>query len=158
MRPLQKIDDENTVLVQSGPAAEAPDLRRTRDWARLIAVHIYVAGMAPFAAATLYSVINSDRATLLTGRGFIGYLALVACTYLFFGWFAIAGIIFASPVLALFSKTTAPWLGRLLAISMTGVIAWLIGGLSGVREFQIAAVLTTAFVSFKLEDAWRKTR
>jgi hypothetical protein len=158
MTPLDTTDDGRSDKDESGPSIEGPQLRLTRDWARLIAVHIYVAGLTPFVAATFYSIVSSDRATLLSGRGFFTYLVLVGCTYVFFGGFAIAAVILASPALALFSKLTVPWVGCILAIGVMSVLAWVIGGVSDVRAFQIAATATAALASAKLERAWRKTR
>jgi hypothetical protein len=156
MTPLHTIDDGESRKDDSGPT-EAPDLRLTRDWTRLIAVHIYVAGLTPFVAATFYSILSPDRATLLTGRGLFTYIVLVGCTYLFFGGFAIAAVILASPALGLLSKLTVPWLGCVLAIGLMSLLAWVIGSLSADRAFQIAATATAGLASAQLERAWRKT-
>jgi hypothetical protein len=157
MTPPHTIDDGKSGRGESNPSTEAPELRLTRDWARLIAVHIYVAGLIPFVAATFYSIVSSDRAMLLTGRGLFTYIVLVGCTYVFFGGFAIAAVILASPALALFSKLTVPWLGCVFAVGVMSLLTWVIGSLSDVRAFQIAAAATAGLASAQLERAWRKT-
>jgi hypothetical protein len=158
MTSAETSDERNAGPTESPGAGGTNRARPKRDWARLIMIHIYVTALTPLVAATLYSIVSPERGTFFTGRGLIAYGALVGCTYAFFGIFAIAGVIVASPVVALFSKYTAPWLGRLLAISVFGIASWFIGSLSDVPAFQIAAAATAALASAKLEHAWRITR
>lgn len=158
MRSAEKSDEQNAGRTESACAVGANRVRPKRDWGRLITIHIYVAALAPLVAATLYSIISPERRTFFTGRGLVAYVALVGCTYAFFGIFAIAGVVMASPVVALFSKYTAPWLGRLLALGIFGIASWFIASLSDVRAFQVAAAATAALASAKLEHAWRITR
>ena len=158
MTSAEKSDDQNAPRIESACAVEAEHPRAKRDWGRLILIHIKVTALTPVVAATLYSILSPERRTLFTGRGLIAYVALVGCTYAFFGIFAIAGVAMASPVLALLARYTAWWLGRILAMSLFGAAAWFIASLSDVPVFQIAAAATAALSSAKLEHAWRVTR
>lgn len=158
MTPVDHIDEGNADKIANAASAEATNTQKPRDWARLITTHIKVAALAPFVAATLYSLLSPDRATLFTWRGFVGYIALVGCTYVFFGVFAIAGVILVSPLLYWFSKIRSARIGLVAAILVTGGAAWVIGSLSDVRAFQIAAAITAVLGAVKLERAWRTTK
>ena len=158
MTPAEKSDERNAPRTESACTVEAHHSRPKRDWPRLVVIHINVTALTPLVAATLYSILSPERSTLVTGRGLVAYVALVGCTYAFFGIFAIAGVATASPVLAMLARYTAPWIGRILAMGLFGAAAWFIASLSDVPAFQIAAAATAALASARLEKAWRATR
>lgn len=158
MMPAEKFADESAAQAANAAPSDARDLRPTRDWGRLVVIHIKVAALAPLVAAASYSLISPDRATLLTWKGFVGSIALVGCTYVFFGAFAIAGVILVSPPLCLASKIRSAWMARVLTMVVAGGVAWLVGGMSDVAAFQIAATLTAILGVLRLEHAWRTTK
>ena len=111
-------------------------------------------------AATFYTIFSPDRATLLHWRGIVGFLALVLCTYLFFGMFAIAAVILISPAMWLFAKIPGAPVGWILSAMLGGGVAWLIcdWGEKEYQAFQFSAAATAALTAASIQNAWRRTR